>query len=70
MDHDELSIEITEDGQIKTTSGKVSASNHQGAEEFLRFIARMTGGPSDRQKRPDALQHHSHSHAATEGQHG
>jgi len=64
MNNDTLEIEITEDGTIKTTTGKVSAANHQNAEAFLQFMARLAGGQTTRQKRPYALHHtHQHEHA-------
>src|ERR1700730_8986311 len=44
MKDDRLTIEILEDGTIKTTSDEVSAPNHDNAEQFLRAMARVAGG--------------------------
>ena len=68
MNLDGLEIEILEDGTIKTLTSKVSAANHQNAEQFLQFVARLAGGQTTRQHRPDALHthgHHTHTHEET-----
>jgi hypothetical protein len=62
MAFDVMQIEILEDGTIKTTTDPISGANHQNAEEFLRFVARMAGGETTRTRRTDA-HHHSHSHS-------
>jgi len=59
---DRLTIEILEDGTIKTTSDEVSAPNHDNAEQFLRAMARVAGGEITRTAREDALRHHHHEH--------
>lgn len=64
---DNLTIEILEDGTIKTTSDAVSGANHANAEQFLRQMATLAGGETTRTKRKDAhaLTHsHSHDHDA------
>ena len=58
--HDEMRIEILEDGTIRTTTDGVSQANHQNAEAFLRFVAQMTGGRSARARRKEAQHHHHH----------
>lgn len=63
---DTMTIEILEDGTIKTSTDAVSQANHSNAEEFLRFVARMTAGESSRTRRADA---HQHSHAQHEHKH-
>lgn len=63
MDFDTLTIEILDDGTIKTTSDVVSAANHESAEQFLRAMARLAGGESAREARKDLKHGHIHSHA-------
>ena len=63
MDFDTLTIEILEDGTIKTSSDTVSAANHESAEQFLRAIARLAGGETRREARKDAKHGHVDSHA-------
>jgi hypothetical protein len=60
MDIDTLTIEILEDGTIKTTSDSVSAANHESAEQFLSGMARLAGGETTREARTDVK--HSHTH--------
>jgi hypothetical protein len=62
MDFDTLTIEILDDGTIKTTSDAVSAANHESAEQFLRAMARLAGGESTREARKDLKRGHVHSH--------
>ena len=62
---DTLQIEILEDGTIKTTSDPISAANHANAEEFLKFLARMAGGETTRERRKDAQHLHRHRHHHT-----
>lgn len=62
MKDDRLTIEILEDGTIKTTSDEVSAPNHDNAEQFLRAMARLAGGETTRAAREDAPRHHHHEH--------
>lgn len=64
---DALTIEILEDGTIKTTSDAVSGANHANAEQFLKYMATLAGGETTRVKRADAHAHHSHDH--THGDH-
>lgn len=67
MKMDNLTIEILEDGTIKTTSDAVSGPNHANAEQFLKHMATMAGGETVRVKRKDAHSHTHHGHA--EGDH-
>jgi len=71
MQIDKLTIEILEDGTIKTTSDEVSAANHDNAEQFLRAMARLAGGETTREARKDLKRHPHHTHGAhsTEGRH-
>lgn len=51
MQADKMTIEILEDGTIKTTSDKISIPNHASAEAFLKDVARLAGGESTRARR-------------------
>lgn len=61
---DQIDIEILEDGTIKSKTGSVSGENHQNAEAFLVYLAKLTGGTSKRETRGDAAKH-SHTHDGT-----
>jgi hypothetical protein len=64
---DILSIEILDDGTIRTTTDVVSGANHANAEQFLKYLATLAGGDTVRVKRTDAHAHgHSHSHSHDE----
>lgn len=63
MDFDTLTIEILEDGTIKTSSDTVSAANHESAEQFLRAVARLAGGETTREARKDVKHGNVHFHA-------
>ena len=67
LKQDTLTIEILEDGTIRTTSDAVSMANHANAEQFLKHMATLAGGETKRVKRGDAHHHHGHSHG--EGEH-
>jgi hypothetical protein len=62
MEIDSLTIEILEDGTIKTTSDAVSAANHENAEQFLKAMARLAGGETTREARKDVKHGHVHLH--------
>jgi len=68
MQIDKLTIEILEDGTIKTTSDEVSAANHDNAEQFLRAMARLAGGETTRESRKDMTRHQRHNDSS-EGKH-
>jgi len=61
MKIDKLTIEILEDGTLKTTTDEVSAANHDNAEQFLRAMARLAGGETTREARQDRKRHHHHA---------
>jgi hypothetical protein len=63
MKNDEMTIEILEDGTIKTTTNPISGANHQNAEEFLKSMARLAGGETTRVRRNDR---HEHGHTHTD----
>ena len=61
--HDDIDIEILEDGTIKTSTNLVSMPNHSNAESFLKDMARLAGGETLRKKNPKAQGHtHIHGH--------
>ncbi len=62
MKQDTLTIEILEDGTIRTTTDAVSGANHANAEQFLKHMATLAGGETVRQRRADAHHHHHHEH--------
>lgn len=57
---DALTIEILEDGTIRTTTDAVSGANHANAEQFLAYIATLAGGETTRARRGEAQAHHHH----------
>lgn len=61
MQVDKITIEILPDGTIRSTTDEISGANHQSAEDFLKMIARLTGGESTRIRRTDVYRH-THSH--------
>lgn len=63
---DTLSIEILEDGTIKTLTDAVSPANHANAEQFLQFMAKLAGGETTRAKRTDTLQAQQHAHSLSD----
>lgn len=42
---DRFIVDILDDGTIKTTTDKVSAANHGNADNFIREMFRLAGGP-------------------------
>jgi len=48
---DRITIEITENGTIKTTTDGVTQENHSNAEQFLLYIATLAGGSTTRTRR-------------------
>lgn len=59
---DKLRISILEDGTIKTDTDRVSMSNHQSAEAFLRDVAKLAGGTETRKWKAGSMHSHQHSH--------
>jgi len=68
MPEDIFNIEILEDGTIKSTTPKISASNHANANQFMQMIARLAGGATDIKHRDKTTDHHHHDHEAMKGQ--
>ena len=71
MQVDKLTIEILEDGTIKTTSHEVSAANHANAEQVLARDGQAGSGETRREARKDLKRHQHHTHSAhgIEGKH-
>ena len=67
MQIDRFTIEILDDGTIKTTTDAVSAANHDNAEQFLRAMAILAGGETKRERRTDVKPHHHDAHLHTKG---
>ena len=65
MQIDRFTIEILEDGTIKTITDEVSAPNHDNAEQFLRAMAHLAGGETKRQRRNDVKPHRHDEHQHT-----
>lgn len=61
---DKMKIEVLADGTIKTTTDPISGANHQNAEQFLDFMARMGGGETKRVSRVDGSHLSQHVHDA------
>ena len=47
---DEITVEILPDGRIKTTTGQVSSGNHRSADDFLKLVNELMGGPVEEEK--------------------
>ena len=63
MHIDKMKIQILADGTIRVTTDPISPANHMNAEQLLTNIARLAGGETTRERRPDAQQHtHTHEH--------
>jgi hypothetical protein len=60
---DEVTIEILDDGTIKSTTNPVSPANHQSAESFMKDLAQLTGGEATRTRRGHR---HAHTHTHVE----
>ncbi len=47
---DEITVEILDDGRIKTTTPQISAGNHRAADEFLKLVNELMGGQVEEEK--------------------
>ncbi len=56
---DDITVEILDGGNIKVTTGKVSAANHAAAERFVQIIATLGGGETHKIQQGH---HHGHGH--------
>jgi hypothetical protein len=64
---DTFTVEILEDGTIKTTTDPISPANHQSAEAFCAGLTMLTGGAVTRQRRGRHQHHHHHHEHQTQG---
>jgi hypothetical protein len=56
---DDIRIEITEDGDVKITTGRISGPNHLNADALLKTISLDLGGETTVKARAG----HVHTHA-------
>lgn len=66
---DTIQFEILEDGTITVTTDQVSGTNHMSADQLLKQLESMLGGPATRKRRnrfhvhadlSGALREHAH----------
>lgn len=57
--HDDIEIEILDDGRVKVITPGISGTNHKNADELLKFMSQQLGGTVEKTK---AKRSHSHSH--------
>lgn len=67
MPIDTMKITVLADGTIRTVTDAVSKANHDGAEQFLRAMAKLAGGTTTREARKDRNPAHHHHHDAEGG---
>jgi len=67
---DNIEIEILPDGTIKSSTDKVSMPNHANAEAFLREMARLAGGSTERKHKHGKTGFHTHEKEHIHGGHG
>lgn len=56
MKEEVINVEILADGTVKSTTPKISAANHQSANEFFSHLTRLTLGERTASKRNKALE--------------
>lgn len=66
MKEDIIDIEILPDGTIKATTPKISAANHQSADQFMVELGRLAGGATKVTRRSGHTHTHAHDHAHEE----
>ena len=66
MNKGEMKIEILEDGTIKTSTSDMAGPSHKAADDFLKQMARLTGGTVTEEK----IKHQHHHHHGTDHEHG
>lgn len=60
MTTDKFKVEILADGTFKVTTDKVSSANHVNAENLLREMFKLAGGPCDiKHRHGKQIHHHS-----------
>lgn len=62
MNADTITIEILADGTIKIETDEVSLANHTNAENFLREMNKLAGGPTAIRHKHAGKPGHGHSH--------
>jgi hypothetical protein len=67
---DDIEIEILEDGTIKSSTNPISGANHANAEQFLKQMATLAGGTTERKRKGSGHHHHgAHTHEHNEKTH-
>lgn len=68
-----IDAKIEEDGTVTITTGDLSGEYHKTADEFLKFLAELMGGPVEARPIKGAAKLHSHghghSHSHEDGEH-
>ncbi len=64
MKEDIIDIEILPDGTIKATTPKISAGNHQSADQFMVNLGRLAGGATTVKRNSKHTHVHAHDHEA------
>jgi hypothetical protein len=66
---DEFTIEILPDGSLKLETDDVSQANHTNAENLLREMSKLCGGPTAIRHKHGRTGHHAHAHGSKAHQH-
>ena len=69
MTNDKIKITILEDGTIRVETDQVGQANHMSADNFLKMMAQLAGGPTMVTKKGAGLHHHHHDHEHEEHSH-
>ena len=59
---DKMQVTILEDGTIRIETDKISGPNHLNAENLLREVAKLAGGPVTLRKKQSHGHDHHHEH--------
>ena len=62
MSQDQIQFEILADGTISVTTDQVSGQNHVSADQLLKQLDEVCGGPVTIKKRPKGHTHTHHGH--------
>lgn len=57
---DKIIVEILADGRLKTTTDPISPQNHSSATNFIKLMAELSGGPTEKTRRSKTTIHHHH----------
>ena len=55
---DSFEIEVLPDGTLKFTTDSVSAANHGNADNFIKEMMKLAGGPVEIKHRHGKIKHH------------